>query len=92
MGELTLEYAEHAHAPRGRVTSCLGLVAVGATQYAHAVLATRGEWVTNEKQLLERAGLGVIDQDLADVGDPAVLAGFVGQVRQRARGALALAQ
>lgn len=26
-------------------------------QAAHAALAARGEWVTNEKRLLERAGL-----------------------------------
>ena len=30
-------------------------------QTAHAVLAARGEWVTNEKRLLRRAGLGPLD-------------------------------
>jgi hypothetical protein len=42
-----------------------------ATQSAHAVLAARGEWVTNEKGLLGRAGLDVIEQIVTepDVAD-----------------------
>jgi len=31
-------------------------------QTAHAVLAGRGEWVTNEKRLLDRAGLRGMDE------------------------------
>ncbi len=32
---------------------------------AHAVLAARGQWTTNEKTLIDRAGLRSIDQFLA---------------------------
>jgi hypothetical protein len=32
------------------------------------VLAARGEWVTNEKRLLERAGLRGVDEVMAGVG------------------------
>lgn len=35
-----------------------------ASQAAHAILAARGEWVTNEKTLLTKAGLREIDQIL----------------------------
>jgi hypothetical protein len=58
---LTVEYARAAHAPRGRVTQCLGLLAQAALQTAHAVLAANGQWPTNEKRLLERAGMADVD-------------------------------
>lgn len=45
--DFTLDGAEQ-HARAGRVAQCAGLVAVAVTQRAHAVLAGRGEWVTNE--------------------------------------------
>ncbi|MET8112369.1 nucleotidyltransferase domain-containing protein [Streptomyces prasinus] len=57
----TLAYAKAGHAPRGAVTQTAGAVAVAATQTAHAVMAARGEWVTNEKGLIERAGLADVD-------------------------------
>ncbi|GGJ26124.1 nucleotidyltransferase domain-containing protein [Streptomyces brasiliensis] len=57
----TLAYAKAHHAPHGRLTEVAGAVAVAAAQTAHAVLAARGEWVTNEKRLLERAGLRRVD-------------------------------
>ncbi|WP_030417938.1 nucleotidyltransferase domain-containing protein [Streptomyces sp. NRRL F-5065] len=57
MATATLAYAKAAHAPRGAVTQVAGALALAATQTAHAVLAARGEWVTNEKGLLARAGL-----------------------------------
>ena len=56
-----LSYAERNHAPHGRVTQCAGLIAQAASQAAHAVLASRGEWVTNDKTLLARAGLEEVD-------------------------------
>jgi len=52
-------------APYGRLTQCTGLLAQAATQSAHAILAARGEWVTNEKTLLTRAGLREIDKIIA---------------------------
>ncbi|TWV33382.1 nucleotidyltransferase domain-containing protein [Streptomyces misionensis] len=57
----TLGYARANHAPQGRLTETAGALATAATQAAHAVLAARGEWVTNEKRLLERAGLREFD-------------------------------
>nr|WP_206440690.1 nucleotidyltransferase domain-containing protein [Streptomyces scabichelini] len=57
----TLAYAKAGHAPKGALTQVAGTIAVAATQTAHGVLAARGEWVTNEKGLLERAGLREVD-------------------------------
>ncbi|MFJ5027839.1 nucleotidyltransferase domain-containing protein [Streptomyces sp. NPDC088560] len=57
----TLDYARTNHAPHGRLTETAGALATAAAQAAHGVLAARGEWVTNEKRLLERAGLRGID-------------------------------
>ncbi|MFD8806580.1 nucleotidyltransferase domain-containing protein [Streptomyces sp. NPDC059597] len=57
----TLGYAKAHHAPHGRLTEVAGALAVAAAQCAHAVLAARGVWVTNEKRLLERAGLRAMD-------------------------------
>lgn len=61
----TLRYAKANSAPRGGLTEVAGALAVAATQTAHAVLAARGEWVTNEKRLLSGAGLRGIDTILA---------------------------
>ncbi|MFC9165014.1 nucleotidyltransferase domain-containing protein [Streptomyces fungicidicus] len=57
----TLAYAKDGHAPRGALTQVAGSIAVAATQAAHAVLAARGEWVTNDKGLIRRAGLAGAD-------------------------------
>ncbi|MEV6117978.1 nucleotidyltransferase domain-containing protein [Streptomyces sp. NPDC052109] len=57
----TLAYAKANHAAHGRLTETAGSIATAAAQAAHGVLAARGEWVTNEKRLLERAGLRGID-------------------------------
>ncbi|MFI2211317.1 nucleotidyltransferase domain-containing protein [Streptomyces sp. NPDC020141] len=59
--ELTLQYARGANAPRGQAAEVAGALATAAMLTAHAVLAARGEWVTNEKRLLTRAGLRGID-------------------------------
>ncbi|MBP2336653.1 hypothetical protein JOF41_002831 [Saccharothrix coeruleofusca] len=48
-----------------------GPTAAAPTLAAHAVLAARGEWVTNEKTLLSRAGLDAVDGITARVeADP----------------------
>ena len=65
---LTLDYARRAH--RGRLTETAGAIAAAAHQTAHAVLAGRGEWVTNDKTLLDRAGLRRIDDVLAGLREP----------------------
>lgn len=57
MAAATLAYAKAGHAPKGALTQVAGAIALAATQTAHAVLAARGEWVTNEKGMVERAGL-----------------------------------
>ena len=59
--ERTFSYALVNHALHKRAAQCVGLVAVATSQAAHAVLAARGQWVTNEKQLLTRAGLRHVD-------------------------------
>jgi predicted nucleotidyltransferase len=76
----TLAYAAAHHAPHGRRTEAAGALAVAAAQTGHAVLAARGEWVTNEKRLLERAGLRGVDELVAEVGG-----GGVPEALERAR-------
>ncbi|MEU1980636.1 nucleotidyltransferase domain-containing protein [Nocardia sp. NPDC019395] len=81
--DLTLRYARSAHAPRGRVTETAGALATAAMQTAHAILAARGEWVTNEKRLLERAGLREIDTVITRLSsEPAALTGQIDAARQ----------
>ncbi|WP_327182450.1 nucleotidyltransferase domain-containing protein [Streptomyces sp. NBC_01334] len=57
----TLAYALANHAPAGRLAEVAGALVTSAVQAGHGVLAARGEWVTNEKRLLERAGLRGVD-------------------------------
>ncbi|GGT12639.1 nucleotidyltransferase domain-containing protein [Streptomyces chromofuscus] len=64
----TLAYAKTNHAPAGRLTEVAGALATAAAQTGHAVLAARGEWVTNEKRLLERAGLRDVDEVIGGLG------------------------
>ncbi len=72
--EAEFDYARKFHAAAGRLTQCVGLLARAASCAAHAVLAARGVWVTNEKQLLIRAGLSDIDRVLSLVSpNPAAL-------------------
>ena len=65
MATATLAYAKAGHAPKGALTQVAGAIAVAATCTAHAVTAARGEWVTNEKGLLHRAGLRHVDDIIA---------------------------
>jgi len=64
----TLAYAKTNHAPAGRLTEVAGAIATAAAQTGHAVLAARGEWVTNEKRLLELAGLRRLDHIVGNLG------------------------
>lgn len=59
--ELVFAYGGANYVPQGRLAQCAGLVQA-ASQAAHAVLAARGEWVSNEKALLTGAGLQEVDQ------------------------------
>ncbi|WP_432116736.1 nucleotidyltransferase domain-containing protein [Streptomyces sp. bgisy032] len=75
MAAATLAYARAGHAPRRAVAQVAGAIALAATQTAHAVLAARGEWVTNEKGLVARAGLWEADALVENLtGEPAALA------------------
>ncbi|WUC37710.1 nucleotidyltransferase domain-containing protein [Streptomyces sp. NBC_00557] len=79
----TLHYARHNHAPQGRITETAGCVATAAAQAAHGVLAARGAWVTNEKRLLERAGLREIDDVMAALrGEPDALVHAVAEAER----------
>ena len=64
----TFGYARNYHASGGRVAECVGMIAQAASYTAHAVLAARGQWVTNDKTLLTRAGLREIDALIAVTG------------------------
>jgi hypothetical protein len=63
--ELHLEHARSAHARHGRGAATLGLIVIGAAEYAHAVAARGGVWVTNDKTLLDRGGMSGVDALLA---------------------------
>ncbi|MEV4999443.1 nucleotidyltransferase domain-containing protein [Streptomyces niveus] len=77
---MTLAYTKANHVPYGRLTEVVGNLAIAATQTAHAVLAARGEWVTNEKTLLQRAGLRDVDMITSELStDPGELAGSVAE-------------
>jgi predicted nucleotidyltransferase len=56
-GAFSLAYAEK-YAARGDVALTAGTMARATAQTAHGVLAERGEWVLNEKGLVDAAGLG----------------------------------
>src|SRR5258708_21291061 len=64
----TFRYARDYHASGGRVAECVGMIAQAASCTAHAVLAASGQWVTNDKTLLTRAGLREIDEIIAVTG------------------------
>ncbi|WP_214324502.1 nucleotidyltransferase domain-containing protein [Nonomuraea sediminis] len=80
---MTLLYAKGAYVPRGQATEVAGAVATAAAYTAHAILAARGEWVTNEKRLLNRAGLRPLDTLLAGLGpEPDTLAAVVAEAER----------
>ena len=80
--ERTFDYARVNHAPYGRLAQCAGLVAQAASPAAHAVLAARAEWVTNEKTLLTRADLRQVDEFIADARpDPGAIHDLVDKSR-----------
>lgn len=56
--ELTLWYATGAYAGRGDVVGTVGSATRALMEAGHARLAARGAWITNEKALIARAGLG----------------------------------
>lgn len=66
--EALFDYAGSYHARGGRLAECAGLTAQAVCCAGHAVLAARGQWVTNEKTLLTRAGLSSVDELFAVSG------------------------
>jgi hypothetical protein len=79
----TLDYGRNAYAERCRLTETAGTIAVAACQAAHATAAAAGQWVTNEKTLLDRAGLRGVDEILAGLEpDAAVLRRAVDGARE----------
>ncbi|MGW5879136.1 nucleotidyltransferase domain-containing protein [Nocardiopsis terrae] len=83
-----LAHAEHDHAPYGRVAQCAGLIAQAASQTAHAVLAARGEWATNDRTLLAGAGLEEVDFVVAGMtADPQDLLAAVAETGRIIAGA-----
>jgi predicted nucleotidyltransferase len=80
--QMTFAYALDNHAAHGRSAQCAGLVVLAASQTAHAVLAARGEWITNEKTLLTRAGLDPLNGLIADFSpDPIALRDAAGAAK-----------
>ncbi|MCU1529117.1 MAG: polymerase subunit beta [Frondihabitans sp.] len=80
--ELTMFYATEGHARHGRVAQCAGLLSEAACHAGHAIMAHRGEWVTNEKHLLSKAGLRGVDDIVAELGtEPESLLQAVGKAR-----------
>ena len=63
--QLSLGYARAALTGEGDLVVAAGNVARGVIEEAHSRCCARGEWVTNEKGLVERAGLGVVAAALA---------------------------
>jgi hypothetical protein len=59
------EYAKSSYASRELSAQCIGMVVQAACCGAHATLAARGEWITNEKALLTAAGLLELNQIVA---------------------------
>lgn len=88
--ERTFDYAIKNYAPLGRVSECAGLIGQAAAQAAHAVLAARGQWVTNDKRLLNLAGLRQLDEFVAQGAlDPGLLGSAVEQALALCRQVLA---
>lgn len=76
----SIAYAR-AHAKRGNLVGATGQAAKAVMEEAHAVLCQRGEWVCNEKRMIEAAGLTGIQPLFAQVPiDPAGLIQWVDRV------------
>jgi Nucleotidyltransferase domain len=67
IARLNAAYAR-SHAAAGRTAQCAATLTVAALQTAHAAVAQRGRWVTNEKRLLDHAGLRELDGVIARAG------------------------
>jgi len=87
---MTLGYARGAFAGKGKLAETAGSLAVAGAMAGHAVLAVRSEWITNEKRLLERAGLRGLDGIIGALGrEPARLEAALEQAAELFDAALA---
>jgi hypothetical protein len=66
----SLDYAR-MHAKRGNNVGAIAQAGKAVMEEAHAVLSARGEWVCNEKRLIESAGLAAVQRLFAQVPDDA---------------------
>ena len=62
----SLEYAR-MHAKRGNVAGVAGQAAAAVMEEAHAISCERGQWVCNEKRLIETAGLSSLNNLFAEI-------------------------
>ena len=84
--ELLFSYAEANHALHGRLAQTAGMIVQATTCAAQAIAAARGQWVTNEKSLLDTTGLREIDALVASLTtDPSVLQEAVAAARDLCR-------
>ncbi|WP_152360215.1 nucleotidyltransferase domain-containing protein [Microlunatus speluncae] len=89
--QLILGYAIDGAARAGRSTLAIGLTAQAITCAAHAIVAARGRWVTNEKRLLSAAGLTDVDRMITDLSpDPATAVSMIERIRDRCAAELAV--
>ncbi len=76
----SLDYAR-AHARRGNYAGTVGQVAKAMMEEAHAVVCERGQWLCNEKRLIDAAGLAHTQKLFVQVPiDSASLVQWVDQV------------
>ena len=62
----SLDYAR-MHARRGNLVGATGQASKAVMEEAHAILCERGQWVLNEKRLIETAGLAALHALFAQV-------------------------
>jgi hypothetical protein len=65
------------HAARGNAAGALGHAARAVMEEGHAILCERGEWVCNEKRLIELAGLAAVQGVFTRTTDPSGLVKWV---------------
>jgi predicted nucleotidyltransferase len=80
--ELSVEYAANALATRSDITVALANASRALIEAAHSVLASRRQWVLNEKGIVERAGLAPYADLLLDAHDPQTLAGAIARIAE----------
>jgi hypothetical protein len=78
----SLDYARLL-AARGNAAGAVGHAAKAVMEEGHAVLCERGEWVCNEKRLIESSGLEGVQDVFARTPEPSGLVQWVDRVADR---------